>query len=68
MISSYANATNYYVSNTGNDGAAGTSTGAAWQTIAKVNASSFSPGDSILFKCGELLRPGTKYYGLCQGL
>lgn len=51
----FANATNYYVSNTGSDGAAGTSTGTAWQNISKVNSSfaSFAAGDSILFKRGE---------------
>lgn len=53
MLCGKVHATNYYVSNTGNDAAAGTATGTAWQTIAKVNASSFSPGDSILFKKGD---------------
>ena len=42
----------YYVDATGgsdnNDG-----TGAPWQTVAKVNATTFQPGDSILFKRGE---------------
>lgn len=47
-------AATYYVDVTGGaDGNAGTSEGAAWQTINKVNISSFSPGDSILFKKGE---------------
>jgi hypothetical protein len=49
----FANATTYYVSNTGSDAANGTSTGTAWQTIAKVNSSSFSAGDFILFKKGD---------------
>ncbi len=53
FVSFSANATNYYVSNTGSDAAAGTSTGTAWQTIAKVNAQTFAPGDSILFKRGD---------------
>lgn len=57
-----AKATNYYVDasrpdDTGN----GLTIEAAWKTIAKVNASSFVAGDSILFKRGEVwnetLRP-----------
>ncbi len=47
-----ANATVYYVSNTGSDAANGTTTGTPWQTITKVNAASFNPGDQILFKKG----------------
>lgn len=46
--------TTYYVNATGgNDGAAGTSEGAAWKTIAKVNAAALVAGDSVLFKRGE---------------
>lgn len=48
-----ANGTIYYVSNAGSDAANGTSTGTSWQTIAKVNASSFSGGDQILFNKGD---------------
>jgi hypothetical protein len=55
-------AATYYVDATwGHDSAAGAnptadiSTG-AWKSIAKVNSSSFSPGDSILFKRGETWR------------
>ena len=47
----------YYVDATGgNDSNAGTATGSAWKTIAKVNASSFSAGDFILFKRSETWR------------
>jgi hypothetical protein len=47
--------TTYYVSSsTGNDANGGTSSGAAWQTIAHVNAQTFLPGDSILFKRGDV--------------
>lgn len=53
LISIRAGATNYYISNTGSDAAAGTSTGTPWQTISKVNAVTFAPGDSILFKKGD---------------
>jgi len=45
----------YYVDcNADGDAGAGTGTGAAvaWKTIAKVNASSFSAGDSVLFNKG----------------
>lgn len=43
----------YYISNTGNDSNSGLTTTAAWQSLAKVNASSFNPGDQILFKKGD---------------
>ncbi|MGG1552034.1 right-handed parallel beta-helix repeat-containing protein [Paenibacillus ferrarius] len=49
----YAAGTVYYLDAvSGNDANAGTSTGAAWQTLAKVNSVTFQPGDSILFKAG----------------
>jgi hypothetical protein len=40
----------------GNDSNDGLSPTTAWRTIAKVNASSFSPGNSILFKSGDTWR------------
>jgi len=47
----------YYVDQTGGDnGNTGLAPDAAWKTISKVNSSSFSPGDSILFKRGETWR------------
>jgi len=52
----------YYVDNAGNDSCDGTSQNldlsgsCAWQTIAKVNASTFQPGDFILFKRGGMWR------------
>ena len=42
----------YYVSPGGNDGNDGLSPGTAWQTVGKVNSSSFQAGDSILFQRG----------------
>ncbi len=56
LFASTANATNYYISSTGNDANAGTSITAAWKTIARVNIffSSMAAGDSILFKRGEI--------------
>lgn len=55
MLRSFAPAATYYVSSSaGNDANSGTSSGAAWQTIAHVNAQTFQPGDSILFKRGDV--------------
>lgn len=45
-------ATTYYVDCNGSDSNNGTSSGTAWQTIAKVNGSTFVAGDSILFNRG----------------
>lgn len=52
-ISLMANATKYYVSSTGNDLANGTTTLTPWQTLSKINSTSFNQGDSILFKRGD---------------
>jgi len=50
-----SSATTYYVSSSaGSDANGGTSSGAAWQTIAHVNGQTFLPGDSILFKRGDV--------------
>ena len=50
-----ASAATYYVSSSaGSDTNNGTSVSTAWQTIAHVNAQSFQPGDSILFKRGDV--------------
>lgn len=49
-------ATTYYVSNSGSDAAAGTSSGTAWRTIAKVEAQTFTAGDTIAFECGGVWR------------
>ena len=47
----------YYVKNGGNNSNSGLSDALAWADLTKVNsfwaAFSFSPGDSILFKCGD---------------
>jgi len=45
----------YYISSSsGSDSNAGTSSGAPWQSLAKVNSViAFHPGDQILFKCGD---------------
>lgn len=51
-------ATNYYISNTGNDNNTGKSKSEVWSSLKKVNASMalFSAGDSILFKRGDTFR------------
>src|ERR1700692_4843677 len=47
--------TTYYVSSsTGSDANGGTAMSAAWQTIAHVNGQAFLPGDSILFRRGDV--------------
>lgn len=40
----------YYISPSGNDSNAGTSPDTAWKSIEKVNATTFQPGDMILFE------------------
>lgn len=52
-VSITVSATTYYVSATGSDSNSGLTEVLAWQTLDKVNASSFSPGDEILFKRGD---------------
>lgn len=53
-----ANAANigntYYVDPAGHDDSTGTSMAAAWKTLSKINASTFTPGDRILFKSGGI--------------
>ena len=45
--------TTYYIdSASGSDSNSGTSTAEAWKTLDKVNATTFQPGDQILFKSG----------------
>jgi hypothetical protein len=52
--SGLASAATYYVDAvSGSDTAAGTSTTTAWKTLAKVNATTFRAGDSILFQSGQ---------------
>lgn len=46
-------ATTYYVSNAGNDSNSGLTATTTWQTLAKVNASTFKAGDQILFQKGD---------------
>jgi Chitobiase/beta-hexosaminidase C-terminal domain/Right handed beta helix region/DUF5010 C-terminal domain len=47
-------ATYYVDSSGGNDGNNGTTQSTPWQSLTKVDATTFSPGDQILFKCGDV--------------
>src|SRR4051794_24729130 len=47
-----ARAATYYVSPSGSDSAAGSSTSSAWMTVGRVNAASLSAGDTVLFEGG----------------
>ena len=51
-----ASSTTYYVSSSGNDANNGTSITTSWRTIAKINNSTFLPGDFILFRRGDTWR------------
>lgn len=55
-LSVAANAETYYVRNGGSDAAAGTSDATAWGSMSKVNSTTFQPGDSILFRRGDVFR------------
>ena len=58
LVAATLQATTYYVSPSGNDGANGTSTGSAWKTITRVNQATygFQPGDRVLFQRGGTWR------------
>jgi uncharacterized repeat protein (TIGR02059 family) len=56
FFSIITSATDYYISSSGNDANNGLSSSTPWKTIAKVNASSFLPGDTIFFKRGDTWR------------
>src|SRR5262245_47688308 len=52
-----AQSATYYVdAKDGNDGNSGTSPNSAWKSLEKVNGFQFQPGDSVLFKRGEIWR------------
>ena len=53
LISTNAQAKNYYISSSGNNSNDGLTETTAWQTIAKVNSFVFAWGDFILFKRGD---------------
>jgi len=66
---SFITATNYYVNaTTGSDSNSGLTPALAWQTIAKVNAASFLPGDNIYFERGGVWRPSENWGDATYGL
>ncbi len=52
ISSTVAWATDYYLSPTGNDNHNGTSASSAWQSLSKINSTTFLPGDRILLQAG----------------
>ncbi len=48
------NATNYYVSNEGNDSNSGMSLSQSWHSLEKVSNFKFQPGDTVFFKKGDV--------------
>jgi len=61
LLSTSANATNYYVSSRmGSDFSDGRSQQTPWKTIARVNRQPLLPGDSVLFRRGDLWRETLK--------
>jgi hypothetical protein len=56
LLSGPADAAVYHVSNDGADSNAGTSPETAWRSLGHVNAQPFEPGDSILFRRGDMWR------------
>ena len=59
---------NYYIdSANGNDANDGRTPATAWQTIAKVNSTTFFGGDSVLFNCGDTWS-GTTLHPLGSGI
>lgn len=55
-IQSYASTVYYVDATNGNDNNSGLSPASAWRNISRVNATSFSPSDTILFKRDEIWR------------
>jgi hypothetical protein len=49
----HASGTTYYVSAAGSDSNSGTSATSPWASLAKVDATTFQPGDHILFRNGD---------------
>src|SRR3954464_15286435 len=48
-----ASASDYYVSRAGSDASAGTSIGAPWQTLGRVNSVVLQPGARVLLRGGD---------------
>ena len=57
----------FYVSPTGSDANAGTSSTAPWRTVGKVNNAALAPGDGVLFQAGATLSDATLMPGQSGG-
>lgn len=55
-ISQFSFATTYYIADNGNDSFSGTEPDSAWKTIGKLNMTTLLPGDSVLFRSGDVFR------------
>ena len=53
LVIGHLYAATYYVSPTGNDSNSGTSPNTPWQTISKVNGTTYNSGDTVLFQGGQ---------------
>ena len=62
-----AQATTYYVSNTGNDSNSGNSPAQAWRTTARVSAATFQAGDRVLLAGGQTFTGGLRLRRSTQG-
>ena len=67
-LTTLAGAVYYVDSATGNDTNNGTSPGSPWKTLAKVNGTTFQPGETILFKAGGIWTGGTQLYPKGSGV
>ena len=56
----------YYVKTGGSDALSGTSPANAWATIGKVNGTTFSPGDTILFNGGDTFTGGLYFANIAS--
>src|SRR5258708_16335020 len=61
-----SSATNYYISPSGSDTNPGTQA-LPWQTINKVNSTTFTPGDEILFQGGQTFAGRLIFSGTSTG-
>lgn len=62
-VRNFSVGTTYYVDPAGSDSNNGTSSSTPWQTISKINAQTFLPGDQILFKAGGTWSGNLVLYG-----
>lgn len=56
-----AYATDYYISRSGNDANAGTSSTAPWQSLARMNSVRLLPGDRVLLRGGDVFTGGLTF-------